>query len=103
MSRRERAKIMKLRRWILKWLSTTEDDSAKYGMIKETIHSAPRNVPSREGLSFTLYPAVGGHVLECRNYDQKTDRNNSTLHMIHEDQNFADQVAKAIMLEMMKQ
>ena len=94
---------MKLRRWILKWLSTTEDDSDKYGIIKETITSAPRNVPSREGLSFTLYPAVGGHVLECRNYDQRTDRNNSTLHMIHEDQNFADQVAKAIMLEMMKQ
>ena len=103
MSRRERAKIMKLRRWILKWLSTTEDDSAKYGAIREIVSSAPRSSPSREGLNFVLYPAVGGHILECRNYDQKTDRNNSTLHMIHDDQNFADQVAKAIMIEMMKQ
>ena len=103
MSRRERAKIMKLRRWILKWLSTTEDDSAKYGTIREIVSSAPRSSPSREGLNFVLYSAVGGHVLECRNYDRRTDTNNSTLYMVHEDQDFAEQVAKSIMLEMMKQ
>jgi hypothetical protein len=45
---------------------------------------------------------VGGHILESRVYNQKTDRSDGTLYMIHEDQDFAKQVAQAIMLEQMK-
>jgi hypothetical protein len=93
---------MKLRRWILKWLSKHEENSRVYSVIPNDVITASPTRPGADGLNFVLYPAVGGHILECRNYDQKTDRNNSTLYMIHEDQNFADQVAKAIMLEMMK-
>jgi hypothetical protein len=91
---------MKLRRWILKWLS--DDTNEKYGAVIST-DCVTQSRPNREGLNFILYPAVGGHILECRYYDHKVDRNNSTLYMVHEDQDFADQVAKSIMIEMMKQ
>ena len=83
------------RRMILNWLS--RDDSL--GMVKET---RPSQI-NKDGMNFSLYTAVGGHVLECRNFDHKADRHTSTLYMIDEAQNFADQVAKSIMLEMMKQ
>jgi hypothetical protein len=53
-------------------------------------------------MNFCLYNAVGGHILESRTYNQKTDRTEGTLYMIHEDQDFAKQVAQAIMLEQMK-
>ena len=91
---------MKLRRWLLKWLSRSEDEGKVYSVVSNDIQSTR---PSKEGLNFVLYPAVGGHILECRVYDHKTDRNNNTLYMIHDDEDFAQQVAQSIMLEMMKQ
>jgi len=100
MSRRERVKIMKLRRRLLKWLSKDDDDNQVY-LVSESVTAPIR--PSADGLNFVLYPAVGGHILECRHYDRRTDSNNNTLYMIHEDEDFAQQVAKSIMLEMMKQ
>jgi hypothetical protein len=89
-----------LRKWLRRWLN----EESKYGDIHEVVAGpVPSNRPSREGLSFTLYPAVGGHVLETRCYDQKTDRHIGTLYMIDGEGDFADQVAKSITLEMMKQ
>lgn len=57
----------------------------------------------QNGLSFTLYRAVGGHVFESRVYNPRTDNHEGTLYMIHDDEDFAKQVAQAIMLESMKQ
>ena len=57
---------------------------------------------NQQGMNFSLHKAVGGHILESRTYNQKTDRHEGTLYMIHEDQDFAKQVAQAIMLEQMK-
>lgn len=85
-----------LRRAVRNWLMQEEPV-----MLKETVVST-RDTPRQDGLNFCLYRAVGGHVLETRTYNPKTDRHEGTLYMIHEDQNFATQVAQAIMLEQMK-
>lgn len=85
-----------LRRIMRNWLMQEEPV-----MLKETVVST-RDTPRQDGLNFCLYRAVGGHVLETRIYNPKTDRHEGTLYMIHEDQNFATQVAQAIMLEQMK-
>ncbi len=58
---------------------------------------------SAKGLRFTLYKSVGGHILETHVYDNRTDENRNTLYMIKEEDDFAKQVAQAIMLESMKQ
>ena len=70
-------------------------------MLKETVVSS-RDAPRQDGLNFSLYKAVGGHVLESRVYNSRTDRHDGTLYMIHEDDDFAKQVAQAIMLEQFK-
>lgn len=57
---------------------------------------------NQQGMNFTLHKAVGGHILESRTYNNKTDRHEGTLYMIHDDEDFAKQVAQAIMLEQMK-
>lgn len=84
-----------LRRTIRNWLQQEEP------VQLETVIAA-RESPRQDGLNFFLYRAVGGHVLESRIYNNKTDRSEGTLYMIHEDQDFATQVAQAIMLEQMK-
>ena len=85
-----------LRRALRNWLQQEESV-----LLKETVVSS-RDTPRQDGLNFCLYKAVGGHVLETRMYNSKTDRHEGTLYMIHEDQDFAKQVAQAIMLEQMK-
>jgi len=84
-----------LRRAVRNWLNQEEP------VQLETVIAA-RESPRQEGLNFFLYRAVGGHVLESRIYNNKTDRSEGTLYMIHEDQDFATQVAQSIMLEQMK-
>lgn len=86
-----------LRRTIRNWLNQEEPVMAQ----RETIVAA-RDTPRQDGLNFCLYRAVGGHVLETRIYNNKTDRHEGTLYMIHDDEDFAKQVAQAIMLEQMK-
>lgn len=62
-------------------------------------HSSPR----AHAMNFKLYKCVGGHILESSSYDQRKDEHQHTLYMIHEDQDFAKQVAQSIMMEQMKQ
>ena len=88
-----------LKQKIRDWLS---NDNHRYGQLKETVVSSSRESPRNEGLNFFLYKAVGGHVFESRKYNERTDRHENTLYMIHEDEDFAKQVAQAIMLEQMK-
>lgn len=87
-----------LKRKLLNWLASDEN---QYGIVKETIVSS-REGPQQNGMNFCLYKAVGGHILESKVYNHKIDRNEGTLYMIHEDEDFAKQVAQAIMLEQMK-
>ncbi len=85
-----------LRKAVRNWLSQDRPVHA----MKETV-VASRDI-NQQGMSFNLYRAVGGHILESRTYNHKTDRTEGTLYMIHEDDDFAKQVAQAIMLEQMK-
>lgn len=85
-----------LRRAVQNWLNQEEPVQ-----LRETVVSS-RDGPRQEGLSFALYKAVGGHILETKVYNHRTDRHEGTLYMIHEDDDFAKQVAQAIMLEQMK-
>ncbi len=87
-----------LRRKLRSWLNDED-----IHLERATVIERDRNAPAMNGMNFCLYNAVGGHILESRVYNQKTDRTEGTLYMIHEDQDFAKQVAQAIMLEQMKQ
>lgn len=96
MSRRGETQMNWLRRAVRNWLNQEESIQ-----LRETVVSS-RDHLRNEGLNFTLHRAVGGHIFESRKYNEKTDRHENTLYMIHEDQDFAKQVAQAIMLEQMK-
>ena len=63
--------------------------------------NAPRTLDA-SGMTFTLYKSVGGFILETHRYDSRTDRKVNELYMINEDEDFAKQVAQAIMMESMK-
>jgi hypothetical protein len=87
-----------LRKKLRRWLNEEDEIKLSRGIVVERDHDRL----SQNGMNFCLYKAVGGHILESRVYNPKIDRSEGTLYMIHEDQDFARQVAQAIMLEQIK-
>lgn len=57
---------------------------------------------STHGMTFTIYAANGGHVVEFRSYDPSTDRSASSMHVIPEDQEFSDTISKIVTLECLR-
>ena len=69
----------------------------------EAVPTPERSSPRAEAMHFKLYKCVGGYILECSNYNERRDEHQHTLYMIHEEDDFAKQVAQSIMMEQMKQ
>ena len=58
----------------------------------------------RNTLGFQLFPANGGWVVECTGaYDNKRDEHMRSLHIITQDQDFAEGIARIATLELLKQ
>ena len=53
-------------------------------------------------LTFTVYNAIGGKVVEFRRYDRRTDRSDHAVYVIGKDEDFGSKIAKISMLEVMK-
>jgi hypothetical protein len=53
-------------------------------------------------LNFKVYSAVGGKVVEFRQYDRHKDRNDTTTYIITNDQDFGERIAKIAMIENLK-
>jgi hypothetical protein len=53
-------------------------------------------------MSFTIYTASGGHILEFSSYDEKNDRHNQALHIIPSDTDMGQGIAHIITLEMLR-
>jgi hypothetical protein len=54
---------------------------------------------SQNPIHFTVYKASGGHVVEFRHYDQKSDRHSGGLYIITDRDNFSDELGKLVMME----
>lgn len=54
------------------------------------------------GMSFNLYAAEGGTVIETSFYNEKQDRNENRLYIIPENENFNDVLGQIVSMERMK-
>jgi hypothetical protein len=88
-----------LKNWIRNWLTS---DRLEQDIVVSYNKVSTRADLSTQGMSFTLYHAQGGYVLEWSSYDQHTDRRNTRLYIIRDDQNFAEQVAHCVTLESLR-
>jgi hypothetical protein len=55
-----------------------------------------------EGLSFNVMPAQGGTVVQIRSYDRRTDRNNSTTHVIPEGEDISTAIGHIVSMELLR-
>lgn len=57
---------------------------------------------NQSALSFRLYPATGGHIVEYSYYNEKTDMNQQALHLIPSDADLGDSLSKIMTLEALR-
>ena len=93
------------------WANNTADEGPNLpNLIMTGSKRAQRSpVTSREsgelesrGTAFTLYNANGGHVVELRHYDEKSDRMKNSLHVVPHEQDLGEALNHIITYEALK-
>jgi hypothetical protein len=66
------------------------------------IHPRESTELESRGTSFNLYSANGGHVVELRHYDEKSDRMKNALHIVPHDKDLGEALNHIITYEALK-
>ena len=94
-----------LKEKIRSWLTDTNESKfggAMLGKSANSIASCDNSFNSNANLNFTVYNAIGGKVIEFRRYNRTTDRTESSMYVITNEDNFGERIAKIATLEVMK-
>lgn len=90
-------------RWQQEGREIVECD-AKVPRGLQTISSADCDNPGDDPiLNFKVYSAVGGRIVEFRQYDRHKDRNFHQTYIITNDQDFGERISKIATMEILKQ
>ena len=97
-------------KWINKWFNKKVEqawnEARNQAMpsdesIKLSTISRGRRL-EQNGMNFTIYNAVGGHIMEYSHYDERTDHSTKTLHIITTEADLGQSIAHIITYEMLK-
>ena len=88
---------MSIKQRIRSWLMNDNDANECYAVEDE-------NGPDLNSQSFRLniYGASGGTIIETTKYDRKSDENRHSLHIVTEDKDLGQELAKIITMEQLR-
>ena len=103
--------FLKKARWA--WSIPQEDDkeqAVSTNLIMSNSKKAHRGLTSSRdsgelesrGVTFNLYSANGGHVVELRHYDEKSDRMKNSLHIVPHEKDLGQELNHIITYEALK-
>jgi len=89
---------MTLKQRLRNWLMSGNDD------VEECYVGEDSNGVDLSSNSFRLniYGASGGTIIETTKYDRKTDENRHSLHVVTEDKDLGQELAKIITMEQLR-
>jgi hypothetical protein len=103
---------MGIKRMIRNWLeSDSKYDEDPYGYStpkgtsrKKAVYSSPKSdgFEDHSGITFTVFNASGGKIVEFKRVDPSTGDYRSGLHIIKSEDNFAEELAQIITYESLK-
>ena len=67
-----------------------------------SLTTSPHKLDHSAELRFQVHSATGGHIVEITRVDRIKDRMDNHLYLIHDNEDFADQLSKIVMLETLK-
>ena len=95
-----------IKRKIISWLKeeqTLSADDYAPQMVSNTISKSNRIESERHNrMSFNVYKASGGHVVEFSSYDHVRDHHTHNLHIINDDEDFAESLGKIVFMESLR-
>lgn len=88
------------KRKIRNWLNSDDGSQA----IKLSARDFPeeRSVQDDPVLSFRVYNAQNGKILEFSRYDRKVDRHDRSIYIVEKDKDITEYVGKCLSLELLR-
>lgn len=83
-----------LNKWIVKRYHKLQNTETGVSIKSESI-----NRIGSPGITFSVYRANGGYIVENRKYDLKFDRSDCNLHIITDDKDLGEEIGKIITYE----
>lgn len=99
---REKNKMGFFRRKFMEWSKRAWEDSKSEIYAGSIAVKSDNSIDAEPQLNFKIFGAMGGHVMEFRRYDRKTDRYDNQLYVISTDDDIGERVARIVNMEMMK-
>lgn len=99
-----RKALYKFQNWINNYDSdqlVSNESRHRRKMLFTSDQAKETNIRSN-GMSFNLYAAEGGTVIETSFYNEKQDRNENRLYIIPENENFNDVLGQIVSMERLK-
>ena len=95
--------------WILrraKYLRNRDDAIVSINRLESSVGIVNDDRPSigsnKHRMSFTVYRANGGMMVEYNRYDDRKDHHYCELHIVHPDENLGEALAKIVTFESLK-
>jgi hypothetical protein len=97
---------MNLRKAILSWLTKNDNSNKVEAIAEATVGSGypnkmhrPETFPNTGATTFSVYPAVGGKVIETFTYDYLTDRRTTRLYIITDKEDLGAELGQILTRE----
>ena len=90
--------MLNIKKWLYNWLNSVNDTRKSVRLEPDQPLVSGSRIESR-GMNFAVYRANGGYVIEHRVYDRKTDRSDNSLHIITDEKDLGEEIAKIITFE----
>ena len=93
-----KSRIMKMsiKQRIRNWLMSGNDDAEECYAVEDGVDL------SSNSFRLNIYGASGGTIIETTKYDRKTDENRHSLHIVTEDKDLGQELAKIITMEQLR-
>lgn len=93
--------------WFNKWIAKKikQAREGEYELAKEAELMPLQKstiVDNERTVTLNITKANGGWVIEHRQYNKRTDRNNNSVHIITDDKDLGDELGKILVLENMR-
>jgi len=87
---------------LAQWLMRHEQETKEANLVIGGSHRGRILDHDRHAVNFTIHKASGGYVVESTFYDEKRDQHNRSLHIITNQEDFSEELGKAVFMEMLK-
>ena len=90
-----------VKRWIRNWLSDEETATKVRELPQGAIGMSGGDFEDDRSIRFNITPARGGMIVTVKNYNQRHDKTDTVVHIIHDNDEIADNIARIVTMEML--